>query len=150
MHHRDRSWVILQSVLMLAVVALGVTHRSTWQNTAVFGAGWIMFAIGAVLGIWGVLTLGPNRTPNPTPKPGAELVKEGPYRWLRHPLYSSVMAASLGWGLLWGSPASLAATGLLCGFLDAKARLEERLLAERFSDYAEYRQRTWRFAPGIY
>ena len=58
MHHRDRSWVILQSVLMLAVVALGVTHRSTWQNTAVFGAGWIMFAIGAVLGIWGVLTLG--------------------------------------------------------------------------------------------
>ena len=109
-----------------------------------------MFAIGAVLGIWGVLTLGPNRTPNPTPKPGAELVKEGPYRWLRHPLYSSVMAASLGWGLLWGSPASLAATGLLCGFLDAKARLEERLLAERFSDYAEYRQRTWRFAPGIY
>jgi len=145
----DRTWVIGQSVLMLAVVGLGVTHRGAWQSDAGFMAGAVLFALGAIVGVWGVRSLGRSRTPNPTPKADAELVQTGIYRWLRHPLYSSVMLASLGWALLWQSAAALAAGLVLCVFFDAKARLEERLLLAKFPDYAAYRERTWRFVPWV-
>lgn len=146
----DRNWVISQSVLMLAVVVLGVTDRGAWQSEAGFAAGAALFAVGAVVGIWGVRSLGGSRTPNPTPRPDAELVQSGIYQRLRHPLYSSVMLASLGWALLWQSAAALAASVVLCVFFDAKARLEERLLMARFPEYAAYRGRTWRFVPWVY
>lgn len=149
-NHSDRIWVIGQSVLMLAVVALGVTQRGAWQSEEGFLAGAVLFALGAVVGIWGVRSLGGSRTPNPTPKADAELVQAGIYRWLRHPLYSSVMLASLGWALLWQSAAAMVATVVLCVFFDAKARLEERLLLAKFPEYAAYRGRTWRFVPWVY
>lgn len=146
----DRLWVLGQTALMLAAVALGVTHRGGWQSEVGFAAGAVLFAIGAVVGIWGVRSLGGSRTPNPTPKAEAELVQHGIYRWLRHPLYSSVMLASLGWAFLWQSAAALVASLVLCVFFDAKARLEERLLLARFPQYAAYRTRTWRFVPWVY
>lgn len=148
--HSDRNWVIGQSVLMLAVVILGVTQRGAWHSEAGFAFGAVCFALGAVTGIWGVRSLGRSRTPNPTPKSDAELVQHGIYRHLRHPLYSSLMLASLGWSLLWASIAAAVMTVVLCVFFDAKARLEERLMQTRFPEYAAYRQRTWRFLPGVY
>lgn len=146
----DRRWVLGQSALMLAAVGLGVTHRGAWQSDAGFAAGVVLFALGAVVGVWGVRSLGASRTPNPTPKADAELVQHGIYRRLRHPLYSSVMLASLGWALLWQSAAAVVATVVLGVFFDAKARLEERLLLAKFPGYAAYRGRTWRFVPGVY
>lgn len=148
--HRDRNWVIAQSLLMLAVVILGVTHRGAWHSEAGFAAGVILFALGAVAGIWGLRVLGRSRTPFPTPRPDAELVQSGIYRRIRHPLYSSVMLASLGWAFLWQSAAALAATAVLFVFFDAKARLEERLLLAKFPEYEAYRGRTWRFIPWLY
>ncbi|MEQ2005863.1 MAG: isoprenylcysteine carboxylmethyltransferase family protein [Limisphaerales bacterium] len=146
----DRLWVICQSVLMLAVVALGVMCRGAWQSAAGFTAGGVLFAAGAIVGVCGVRSLGGSRTPNPTPRPDAELVQTGIYQRLRHPLYSSVMLASLGWALLWQSTAALAASVVLCVFFDAKARLEERLLMAKFPEYAAYRMRAWRFVPWVY
>jgi len=146
----DRLWVLGQSVLMLGLVVLGVTQRNEWPSEKTFVVGAVFFTLGAVVGIWGVRSLGGSRTPNPTPKADAELVQAGIYRWLRHPLYSSVMLASLGWALLWQSEAALVHAVVLCVFFDAKARLEERLLLAKFPEYAAYRERTWRFVPGVY
>lgn len=146
----DRLWVRGQSVLMLGLVVLGVTRSHDWPGEKSFAAGAVLFGIGAVAGIWGVRSLGGSRTPNPTPKAEAELVQHGIYRWLRHPLYSSVMLASLGWAFLWQSAAALVASLVLCVFFDVKARLEERLLLARFPQYAAYRTRTWRFVPWVY
>lgn len=146
----ERGWVITQSVLLLAQTIVGVTHRGSWHTAAGFAAGAILFVLAAIIGIWGVCVLGRSRTPYPTPKADAELVQSGIYRHLRHPLYSSVMLAALGWSLLWQSAAALALAVVLGIFLDAKARLEERLLLARFPKYAAYRERTWRFVPWLY
>lgn len=148
--NHDRLWVIAQSVLMLGLVVLGVTQRSEWQSETTFVAGAALFVLGAVVGVWGVQSLGGSRTPNPTPKTDAQLVQHGIYRLLRHPLYSSVMLASLGWALLWQSEAALVHAVVLCVFFDAKARLEERLLLAKFPEYEAYRGRTWRFVPWVY
>ena len=146
----DRAWVSGQSVLMLCVVVLGVAMRGEWVSDTAFAAGAGCFVLGGVVGVWSVRSLGDNRTPNPTPKDDAVLVQSGIYRHLRHPLYSSVMLASLGWTLLWQSWVALVPALGLCVFFDAKARLEERLLTTRFPEYEEYRARTWRFVPWVY
>ncbi len=146
----DRLWVTGQSVLMLAVILLGVLHSGARHDGTAFATGMFLFLAGAVAGIWGVRSLGRSRTPFPTPKADAELVQRGIYHWLRHPLYSSVMLASVGWALIWESRPAGVSTVILCVFFDAKARVEERLLLAKFPEYAAYRKRTWRFLPGIY
>ena len=77
-------------------------------------------------------------------------MRHGIYSVMRHPLYTSVMLASLGWALLWQSGPALVAALLLAPFFDAKARREERWLAERFPDYGDYQRRVARFLPWIY
>jgi len=77
-------------------------------------------------------------------------VQTGIYGLVRHPLYSSVILLAVGWSLLWSSGAALAASVALAFLLDAKARVEERWLGEKFSDYAGYARRVRRFFPWIY
>ncbi len=146
----DRLWVAVQSLLLLATIGLGVGFRGQWQSVGWFWFGVVLFSGGAWLGIWGVRSLGPSRTPTPSPTAQAEFVRHGSYRHIRHPLYASVMLASFGWGLLWQSFPALGMAIGLSFFLDGKARLEERLMARRFGEYEAYRQKTWRFIPGVY
>jgi protein-S-isoprenylcysteine O-methyltransferase Ste14 len=77
------------------------------------------------------------------------LITSGPFRWLRHPMSTSVFlaAAALAWKssetvdmLLW-----LALSGVLL----AKAPIEERALMRRYPGYQDYRMRTTRFIPWL-
>jgi protein-S-isoprenylcysteine O-methyltransferase Ste14 len=77
------------------------------------------------------------------------LVQRGIYARVRHPLYTSVMLASLGWALIWQSGSSLLAALALVPFFHAKARREERWLCETFPDYADYASRVPRFIPRL-
>jgi protein-S-isoprenylcysteine O-methyltransferase Ste14 len=111
-------------------------------------AAWGLAAAGAAVGLW---ALAHNRPGNfnirPTPRAGGHLVRTGPYRWVRHPMYTSVMlcagagawAAASGWG--WAAAAALVAV------LATKARLEEQWMLQRHPGYAAYREGTRRFLP---
>src|SRR4029450_4206361 len=65
-------------------------------------AGWnhaasMLVAAGVALGIWAVTANRPgNFNIRPEPKSGGQLVQTGPYRYLRHPMYSALMVAMLG------------------------------------------------------
>ena len=86
--------------------------------------------------------MGRSLTPFPTPPAHARLVQDGPFRFVRHPIYVGGTLVFGGLSLVfsaWG----LVLTGMLAIFWIAKARHEERLLLERFAEYAEYRRRTW-------
>ena len=147
---RGGGWVLGQSVLILAVAALALRFRSDRRLLALTIAGVALLILAAVVGCAGVLGLGRGLTPFPKPSANARLVQRGVYGWMRHPLYTSVMAAALGWVLVWQSwPALLAALGLIA-FFDAKARREERWLREQFPEYPEYAKRVRRFVPGVY
>ena len=84
--------------------------------------------------------LGKALTPFPRPRRGGELVTEGPYRYARHPIYGGGILFFVGWALF-SSPAALAGVLALAVLWDRKAALEERLLAETYAGYDEYRQR---------
>jgi len=147
---RGGFWVIGQSVLMLAVIGLGIAWREQWTGGASAFAGGLLAAFGAWLGIAGVRLLGKNRTPFPKPQAGSTLVQTGVYRLVRHPLYASVILLATAWSLLWRSGPALTATAFIILFLDAKARREERWLRATFDEYAAYAKRVRRLIPWVY
>jgi protein-S-isoprenylcysteine O-methyltransferase Ste14 len=105
---------------------------------------WTLAAAGAVLGLW---TLAHNRPGNfnirPTPRQEGLLVRSGPYRWIRHPMYTAVIA----WAA--ASPWALLAAAALVAVLVVKAQVEERWMLQQHPGYADYRSRTRRFLPYI-
>lgn len=113
-------------------------------------------AIGLLLlaTVVGVAALAANRPGNfnvrPEVKPGARLVTSGIYRWIRHPMYSAVLLATLGAALLDPRAWRIAVWFALVGVLVAKLRREEGYLALRFAEYASYRRRTWRLLPWLW
>jgi protein-S-isoprenylcysteine O-methyltransferase Ste14 len=146
---RGGLWVVAQSILMLAVILLGVRFPGDWTCGPVIIAGAVLFVVSGGFGMAGVLVLGRNRTPFPQPRAGSEFIQHGIYARVRHPLYTSVILGSFGWALLWQSAASFAAAVTLIPFFHAKSRREERWLQEHFAGYAAYAQRVPRFVPRL-
>lgn len=146
---RGGGWVIVQSILMTAVIVLAVLFPGDWTQIPVIAIGAVLFVVGGYVGIAGVMVLGRNRTPFPQPRTDSELVQHGIYARVRHPLYTSVMLASLGWALIWQSVAAFIAALTLIPFFHAKALREEHGLCEQFPSYVNYMKRVPRFVPGL-
>lgn len=68
--------------------------------TALLAAGGLMFALAKMLKWWAIQTLGPSWTFRVIVVPGAPLVTDGPYRWLRHPNYLAVAGELIGVALM--------------------------------------------------
>jgi len=143
-------WVLVQLLLLLAIAILGAACRAASKQFPVFLVGWFLLATSAIGGIAGVLALGRNLTPFPKPSATTGLVRHGIYARIRHPLYTSVCCAAVGWSLVWQSWAALAVSLVLAIFFDAKARYEERWLRLQFPDYDAYAQQVRRFIPWVY
>ena len=146
---RGGAWVAIQFVLMTAVIGLAVVVHGDGTGLAVIAMGVALFLVGGVFGIGGLIVLGRNRTPFPQPREGSKLVQRGIYGVVRHPLYTSVMLASLGWALIWQSGLALAVALAQIPFFAAKAAREERWLRGKFPDYAVYVTRVPRFLPRL-
>ncbi len=111
----------------------------------------VLAGLSVVLGVW---TLAYNRLGNfnihPAPKATGELVTGGPYRLIRHPMYSAVLlgAAAMAWLVLpWLGMLTCVALALV---LFTKANLEERWLREHHAGYAAYCQHCKRFVPWVF
>jgi protein-S-isoprenylcysteine O-methyltransferase Ste14 len=141
---QSRLWVAAQFLLIAAMVL--------WPAAWHWDAGAIALGLAALaLGLW---VFAYNRPGNfnirPEPKAGGQLVTGGPYRWMRHPMYVALllgMAAVTAESHSWVQAAFWL---LLLLVLNFKAGLEERLLRQRWPDYAAYCERTRRFIPGVW
>ena len=138
--------VLLQfGLLMLLAAAAG----PSLTRGALPAPTWMLAGLSLALAIW---TLAHNRIGNfnirPVPKRGGRLVTSGPYRWIRHPMYTSVLLGAAA--LAWAAPAWawLGWFGLWL-VLWAKATLEESQMMELHPDYHAYRQRSRRFLPWL-
>ena len=112
---------------------------------------WILLAVSAALAANGFAMLRRHGAPTGGIETTRALVERGAYRWVRHPLYGSLLLAGSGAALKHVTPWSLALVLILAGFLLATARVEERENLERFGpDYRDYMRRTRRFIPFLY
>lgn len=110
-----------------------------------------LLALGGFTGSWAVSCNRPgNFNIRPTPKLGGRLVSSGPYRWIRHPMYTALLlcgaglAAASGALLAWGLWVALAAV------LVIKSRVEEHRMLRVHPGYAAYAARTRRFLPWLF
>ncbi len=144
-------WVAIQVVLLVAIAGSGLLGPA-WSGpvrfaTSIVGVGSVIG--GLTLAGRGVRDLRDALTPLPYPRPDADLVVDGVYRLVRHPIYGGLVVAGMGWGLLTASPLALVLDGVLLGFFELKSRREELWLVQRFPGYVDYRARTRRLIPWI-
>lgn len=115
-------------------------------------AQWLAFsALGLIVGLY---TLAHNKLGNfgiyPEPIPDACLVTTGPYRWIRHPMYTSLLLFMLGIALYRHALPNYLGMALLTIAIFGKMQREEAHLHLKFEDYSDYVKRTRRLFPGIY
>lgn len=123
-----------------------------WQTKAGWGlivqAGGVLLAVGALLlHWWARANLGPYYGEREEVQPAQTLVYSGPYKSIRHPIYTSYFLLSMGLFLI--NPAILTLLGVVYSFWDfprAAAR-EEKLLAQKLPGYSEYMLKTGRYLP---
>lgn len=140
--------VALQLALIAALAALAAPRFLVGEAGA---TAWGGAAAAALLGLWALRCNRPgNFNIHPAPRRGGVLVQEGPYRWIRHPMYSSVLLGGAACAMAAGGGAGWACWAALAAVLGAKAALEERWLLAQHPGYADYRARTARFLPGVY
>ena len=144
---------------MLAAAVLMVSRRLpiNWlygrflpATTAVTLSGMVLTAAGLAFAIWARLHLGGNWSGIITLKQGHTLVRTGPYRLVRHPIYSGLLLALLGSAIAIGEWRGLLAVALVGLALPRKASLEERWLRENFgNDYERYASEVPALIPSI-
>ena len=147
--------LVVQACLFLLLAfgphtSRGVTAWSapyTWIGTM---GGVILLGSGILLAAAGIVCLGKNLTPLPSPKENATLIITGAYRLVRHPIYSGITLIAFGWGMWLNSWLTVGYALLLFAFFDIKSRHEERLLAEKFPEYDAYRKRVRKLIPFVY
>jgi len=125
----------------MAWARLPLSPRVRWSGAA-------LMVLCVPLIYWVFSSLGKNVTPTVAIRKEHTLVTHGPYRWVRHPLYSVGFLAFTGLSLL-AANGFIFTTLLLCfPILMARTITEEARLVERFGDdYRDYMQRTGRYLP---
>lgn len=114
-------------------------------------AGAFLLVLGIALMIWSVRNLGRSLSAFPETVPGGALVETGPYRWVRHPIYTAVVAVMAGASILLAAPTAAVLSMLLIVFFAAKAGYEERQLRISYPTYGAYRSRVRaRFVPKLF
>ena len=101
--------------------------------------GGIVLVCGFIVLIWGARSLGRNLTPGTEPLATGVLVTSGAYAHTRHPIYTGAVLALAGYTLVWSNwTLALIIGGVALLYFDAKARVEERWMLERFPAYESY------------
>jgi protein-S-isoprenylcysteine O-methyltransferase Ste14 len=100
--------------------------------------------------IWSRRTLGGNWSSEVAFKQGHELVKTGPYRYARHPIYTGLLLMCLGTAVAVGQFHSWLGLLILCVGFWIKLRQEESLLLQHFpTEYPVYRKQVKALVPFV-
>lgn len=138
--------IFILQIMVLSGLFLGASYRN-------FGVKeWTLFIFGGILAGWAFLEMNINSRFHflPTARQGASLLRHGPYRWFRHPMYTGI-------GYMGFSVALARCDWIRCSCLvaylvvmEVKMRIEEADLREKFEDYPQFQRKTSRWIPGVY
>ena len=131
--------------LQLAQLARTVLPHTLWTGLLAD----VIVLAGLVVAVWARVVLGGNWSARVTLKEEHELIQRGPYRIVRHPIYSGLLLMILGTTVLVGQVSGFVALLIwFCGVW-IKLRQEEDLLTRRLPGYSEYKARTKALVPFV-
>jgi protein-S-isoprenylcysteine O-methyltransferase Ste14 len=107
----------------------------------------LLLASGTAWSVWSLRSLGRNLSVLAQARAVAD---RGPYRFVRHPLYTGELVSTLGLALAAGTPAAFACWVGLVGLQVYRALREEQVLLQALPGYRAYRSRTAALLPGIF
>jgi protein-S-isoprenylcysteine O-methyltransferase Ste14 len=144
--------VFLANVPVLLVIApIRGLGRFLPTASLSMAAGLAVELLGLYLAIWARRALGSNWSGEISIKVEHELIRSGPYQWLRHPIYTGLLAMYVGGALIpgeWLAVIGVAIAGYAYG---RKIQLEEANLRVAFvAEYDSYRGDTWALIPGLF
>jgi len=155
---RESPWERLQHVIpvLTAFWLLYQDHYNFWNVPLLPAASWVLWigllltALGVGISVWARLSLGANWSGMVTLKQDHELVRNGLYRWIRHPIYTGILAGFVGTAMIKDHLRAWIGLVVLLGSFYFKARREERFLCQEFGPrFEEHLRRTGMFLPRL-
>ena len=150
---------IVRSVVFLAAIALLMLPNlpARWLYRPILPGGLVCFYLGAAItvaglgfAVWARAHLGSNWSRSVEVKADHELITSGPYRLVRHPIYSGILAGFVGSVVALSEVRGLVAFALVFAVLLAKLRMEEAWMRSEFGEkYTAYARRVRALVPGI-
>lgn len=144
------------------IVAIALMWPSEWLRSSALGRhflpqtrmvasiGLLLIVAGVWFACWARHILGSNWSSEVQLKEGHELIERGPYRYVRHPIYTGILLALLGTVVLEGEWRALLGFAIMFVSFWRKLRLEETWLGEHFGPvYTDYMQRVKALIPGV-
>jgi protein-S-isoprenylcysteine O-methyltransferase Ste14 len=149
---RARYWLVLVIGYFLVIKSSSLPSPFDWllvpHTTSSAWIGAVLSVSGLVFAIWARVILGRNWSGVITLKEGHELIERGPYRIVRHPIYTGILAMFAGTAIAIGYFGGF--VGLLLVFVSfwLKLKREEDLMLKHFpAKYAAYQGRVKRIIP---
>lgn len=137
----------LVGIQFVALAVIVLTGPLLARNALLLALEFAGFALAA-WAFWSLRGSIPNITPDV--RANATLVQHGPYRFVRHPIYTAVLLITLALVLEESTALRVVTWLLLAATLLVKLDYEERLLAARFPDYPAYQRTTKRLIPFLF
>jgi protein-S-isoprenylcysteine O-methyltransferase Ste14 len=144
-----------ERLLLLALALLFLKLPWTgykWLPTSAFvvAAGLGLQVFSLALALWARRRLGRNWSGEISKKVGHELIRSGPYRLVRHPIYTAWLGMYVGTAIVSGELHALIGAAIAIAAYWRKIRLEEQHMCEIFGDdYQAYRRKSWALIPGL-
>ena len=143
--------IIIFSLVILRFPSINriFANRANTVRSVVVEIGAVLCILGIAFAIWARFHLGKNWSSHPALKENHEMVTSGPYRFIRHPIYTGILLAELGTGLavgyIWLIPLVLGAIIFV-----RRVSIEEKIMMKQFPDkYSEYKKHTKALIPFV-
>jgi protein-S-isoprenylcysteine O-methyltransferase Ste14 len=149
---RMHVYLLWGSILLALVLRFPPLDRRWLPARPTIASSGLVLQSGSILvAVWARRHLGRNWSGAIATKAGHELVRTGPYRSVRHPIYTGMLGMFLGTAIVSGELHALLAFAIMALAYRRKIRLEEERLCEVFGDaYDSYRRVSWSLVPGLF
>lgn len=150
------SSLVYRIPLIVGAVVLGKFHQPypmnlpfTPQTPVTPWIGAAVCVAGLGVAIWSRWTLAGNWSSNVQFKEGHQLIKTGPYRFVRHPIYTGILLMCLALPIQFGRLHCWLGLAIICVGLWIKLKQEERIMLQHFAEYSYYRKHVKALVPFI-
>jgi protein-S-isoprenylcysteine O-methyltransferase Ste14 len=143
--------VLTNLALVLTIIQFNGQGRFLAVSFLTIGVGFAVTAMGLTLAIWARRRLGRNWSGKITIKVEHQLIRTGPYRLLRHPIYTGILTIYAGTAVVTGTRLAIVGVAVAVFAYARKIRLEEATMRTVFGpEYDAYCHETWALVPWLF